>query len=438
MTTRARLASLLVPLVSLSVAACGAAPEAPPDGVVREEVVGGYVDDGTKGAIGLGLSIFNGAFFFGHCSGSLILPNLVLTARHCVSMTSGGGPQNSVVCGSTGFNNPAQGDWFRVTAETVRPEDDGPAFFHGTGQVVIPPSNDLCGADVALILLAENVPASVAEPIVPRIDSFPLAGEPYSAVGYGLTDPNDQGSGGTRYRFDGATVTCSGDPSPDNPYPCSSATISQIQASEWEGTAPTCPGDSGGPALDAKGRVTGVLSRGPQGCLSSVYGNVSSWKDMILDTAQQAVAQGGYDPPTWVTTGSTEPPPGGAGGAAGAGGGAGAGGAGGATGGVQGEECDASTPCAGGFVCATAEDGYACTAVCSDTTPCPSGLECSIALGACFPPASSGGPAANAEDSGSCAVGPKRPAGPVRPVPWVIGAALALGALRLRRRERHR
>lgn len=75
----------------------------------------------------------------------------MLTARHCVALTQGGGPQGSVICGQTNFSNPPSGSVFRVTTETVRPQKDGPEFYKGTGTLVVPKeSTDICGNDVAL------------------------------------------------------------------------------------------------------------------------------------------------------------------------------------------------------------------------------------------------------------------------------------------------
>ena len=64
--------------------------------------------------------------------------------------------------------------------------------------------------------------------------------------------------------------------------------------------APICSGDSGGPALDERGRVFGVASRGDPGCEIAVYGDVSSWGPFIVDTALEAADLGGYVAPEWT------------------------------------------------------------------------------------------------------------------------------------------
>lgn len=69
---------------------------------------------------------------------------------------------------------------------------------------------------------------------------------------------------------------------------------------EWGALTPMCGGDSGGPALDDSGRVMGVASRGNAVCDSALYGTVSSWKSLIVDTAIDAATSGGYSPPSWT------------------------------------------------------------------------------------------------------------------------------------------
>jgi secreted trypsin-like serine protease len=243
-----------------------------------------------------------------------------------------------------------------------------------------------------------------------------MPGEAYTAVGYGVNE--DGNSTGTRMQRDGLNIAC-------EPGSCGSG----VESTEFRGDTGICSGDSGGPALDAEGKVVGVVSRGGPGCSTPVYGTVTAWRDFLTKTATEAAELGNYEPPFWVTTGLSDPPalP-----DSGAGGESGAAGAGGGAAIVEpstlGESCAAGETCAEGLVCYASGDlsDATCVAVCTATAECGEGQECR-AVGATSVCAA---PDGGSLDESGCAIAAPRSSSQA----W-LGVLLGVGALALRRRR---
>lgn len=282
----ARRATLaLVAMAGLSVGCVEEASE-PADQVVTvgQEIKGGERDYETSGVVGM----FSGASG-GICSGTLIAPNLVLTAQHCVAQVS----SQQVICGQSGFGAQYQGSQMFITTDSALTRN---SYFVRGAEIIVPPGvGDMCGEDIALLRLSQNVPTSRAEVIPPRIDEPVRRGETYTAIGYGHI--GDGSGAGIRRILGGLTAQCGGDNCPS---------FAQVTGTEWLGEGGTCQGDSGGGALDEQGRVLGALSRGASGCRSSVYSAVSGWADWMRQEGLDAAQEGGYAPLPWMIEGEED------------------------------------------------------------------------------------------------------------------------------------
>jgi V8-like Glu-specific endopeptidase len=345
------------------------------------------------------------------CSASLIAPNLLLTARHCVANVT----SEQVTCGKTTAGAPFAANTF-FAANTASIDDVTKANAFRVSSISVPTEDGICGFDVALVTLTASVPSSVAQPLVPRIDRAVSAGERYTAVGYGTDEPGDGGIAGLRRGRSGLRVNCA-------PGQCSAAAGAEL--SEFIGDAGICSGDSGGPALDADGKVVGVVSRSADNCNHPVYGSVAAWKDWIDGVATAAATQGKYAVPFWVASGSSDDP----GGTAGNGSEPVAG--------AQGEACSLAQACPAGYACysptnsASAGDAY-CSAQCTATAQCSTGTMCDPATGVCIAPPHSGG------GSSACALSAAGSPSNSSGAAGLAGLALMLAGARRAKRQRRR
>lgn len=270
-------------LLALLLCAC-----AEPEGVRianrLDPIRGGQEDANHRAVVGI---IFQDGQTQGLCSGSLIAPNLVLTAQHCVAQLQG----EYVICGQSPFGAVYPASAFYVTTDAVISQNS--TFYEVSEVAVVRQFADTCGFDMAVLHLRQSIPG--VTPLVPRLDSFPRAGERFTAVGYGHTG-NNTGEG-VRRMITNREILCGGPECVGN---------DGVTGSEIVGNDGTCQGDSGGPALDAQERVMGALSRGGEGCTYPTYSGVAAWGDWLKAQGQRAADRGGYRAPAWV---DPNPPP---------------------------------------------------------------------------------------------------------------------------------
>lgn len=268
-------------LLAGALAACGADATSPL-GTHQAAIEGGQVDDASTSVFRV---LTRASGFEELCSATLIAPQLMLTARHCIAETNSG----SIDCDRDRFGNVIPTSEIKFSNATE--PDLFSNWFDAVHIATSQESDYTCGYDIAVVVLAKPVPRSVAIPAEPRFAPLIQTGEVYKAVGYGASSADEaRAEFGIRHSRAGLAVACGQD------RRCES----WVSSREFVGGGGACHGDSGGPAFDAHGRVIGVLSRGAEGCNSPVYTGVPAYEALLVETAQLAQTQFGVPLPVWA------------------------------------------------------------------------------------------------------------------------------------------
>lgn len=260
----------------------GADADARGDAVVRLEIT--HPESGTKEL----------------CSGTLVAPNLVLTARHCVAVRDASRP--SPTCTADGWTDtPDQAYVTDVAASGIDVivgrsiaasagtgvVGDAPAPSFGDApvaakglRIVDDGSSAMCGHDVAVLVLDR----ALGSPTTSIRRTAPVVGESLTAIGWGRTQdgypPSKQMRTGIPVLAIGAGLFT---------YTRASGAILKAALSDGELGAgeSVCNGDSGGPLLDPDGKIVGVVSRiasnGSVRCVDTpvVYSAAWRWQDLV-------------------------------------------------------------------------------------------------------------------------------------------------------------
>lgn len=241
----------------------------------------------------------------GMCSATLVAPNLLLTARHCVSDAD-----SSVACNTDGSaavgaairsNMPAEDLVVFVGKAGALPSinDETKANARGA-KLIVDTSSTLCNHDLAFVLLDRPVDAPIA---TMRFAGGPKATERVDVVGWGV---DETGKLPATRRMRGVAVTGIGPTlMPGNVYGIGNAEVMFGEAA--------CLGDSGGPAFTKSGVLVGVASRVGNGkprdpansastCTGDTAHSIYTHLGQSAELVKQAFAEAGNLP-------VVEPPP---------------------------------------------------------------------------------------------------------------------------------
>ena len=297
-----------VPLSLVALAGCSpstgeAIGEAPAEatGTARSALIGGTDSDASQDAVVFLVHKDPTSARVGMCTGTLVAPNLVITARHCVadadesalcaadgSAMSGGAiaanhdPKTLLVY--TGKNRPP----FKSQ------KDPAPA---GVGaQIVDDGAKNLCNHDLALLVL--QAPIADAPIASMRLDGDVKKDETFTAVGWGITSTSTTPP--VRQQRAGVKIVAVG-PDATRALP--------VAPNQFEVGESICLGDSGGPAIASSGAILGVVTGGGNGqtstasdpsapCVGDAAANLYTRLAPFKDVITKAFGIAGAEP--WV------------------------------------------------------------------------------------------------------------------------------------------
>lgn len=285
------------------------------------------------------------------CTGTLVAPNLVVTARHCVAHVLPG-PFHCTLRGELTGNPDRGGEMgldvppHRVFIHVGEVPSSSPSAV--ATRIVSSLSPSVCLNDLAFLVLDRELDAPI-RPV--RLQSITAAGERVTLVGYGLSEGEGQLdlSSARRSRLTDQEVLQVGPDSTEE-----GVIDAPVRKLVLRG-ASVCYGDSGGPAIaEATGAVIGVYSLGSgTRCADRDTEHLYTHLPPLAHLAEAAFEAAGAQP--WQE--GAEPL-------------------------GLGEPCGTGRPCASGW-CEQRASERSCAQRCARPEDCPSGWVCSGEAGRC-------------------------------------------------------
>ncbi len=184
------------------------------------------------------------------CTGTLVAPDLVLTAAHCVTPSVLGYSSQSQVTAATSVIVDTTNVYGTSGREISASETIPNPYFD---------IDNLGDNDIGLVRLSQSVTDRTPS-VINRLHNDAMPGLTTTLIGYGLTDPYDDNSAGRLYVLaNKSSIACTSDLGSDANLLC---------YTQSDGTG-SCSGDSGGPSFATIGgaqKVVGVTSFGDRYC----------------------------------------------------------------------------------------------------------------------------------------------------------------------------